>query len=81
MVRQCEGKGGEAERGCGVAWSHRILESLPAAMANFGEKFCRPGGAISRGSRGELGRRPGAIYRCGRGMELGRHLIELKQRN
>jgi hypothetical protein len=31
--------------------------------------------------KGEMERGERAIYRCGRGIELGRHLIELKQRN
>jgi hypothetical protein len=36
-VRLGEGKILRPERECGVAWSHRILEFLPAAMMNSGE--------------------------------------------
>jgi hypothetical protein len=36
-VRLGEGKRLRPERECGVAWSHRILEFLPAAMTNSGE--------------------------------------------
>jgi hypothetical protein len=53
-------------RGCGVAWSRRISEFLPAAMANSGEKFCRPGGFSGSRKGGELERRQREIYRRGR---------------
>jgi hypothetical protein len=36
-VRLGEGKRLRPVRGCGVAWSHRISEFLPTAMANSGE--------------------------------------------
>jgi hypothetical protein len=36
-VRLGEGKRFRPVRGCGVAWSHRISEFLPAAMMNSGE--------------------------------------------
>jgi hypothetical protein len=44
-------------RGRGVAWSHRISEFLPAAMANSGEESGWPGGAVGSGTRGEMVRR------------------------
>jgi hypothetical protein len=46
-----------------------------------GERFEQPGGAILGERRGGMERGEGAIYRCGWGIELGRHLIELKRRN
>jgi hypothetical protein len=52
-----------------VVWDHRILRSLPAAMADSGDKICRPGGVIQRGKRGGLERRSRAFYRCGQGIE------------
>jgi hypothetical protein len=36
-MRQNKGSEEELERGCGVVWSHRISDFLPAAMANSGE--------------------------------------------
>jgi hypothetical protein len=46
-----------------VVWDHRILRSLPAAMADSGDKICRPGGVFARGRRGEMERRGRATYR------------------
>jgi hypothetical protein len=42
--------GGEREHG--VHRGCRIGVEMPAGMRSSGERFCRPGGAISRESRG-----------------------------
>jgi hypothetical protein len=66
-VRECKGKRGVLKVGGGVTWSHRISEFLPAAMANTGEKFCRPGGFSSSGKGGETERRGRAFIGRSRG--------------
>jgi hypothetical protein len=45
-------------------------EIWAAAIADSGEKFHQPGGAIDSGARGKMERRDGATYRHGRGVEL-----------
>jgi hypothetical protein len=51
--RQREGRGLGGEREHGVHRGCRIGVEMPAGMRSSGERFCRPGGAISRESRGE----------------------------
>jgi hypothetical protein len=38
---------------------------VPADTADSGERFCRPGGALSGGKGGEWQRESRASYRCG----------------
>jgi hypothetical protein len=53
-------------RGRGVVWDHRILRSLPAVMADSGERLLGPSSAIGRGKKGEEERRLRPSYRRGR---------------
>jgi hypothetical protein len=64
-TRQGEGRRLRPVRGCGVAWSHRISEFLPAAMANSGEESGQPGGAVGSGTGGEMVRGSRASYSRG----------------
>jgi hypothetical protein len=57
------------EGGRRVVGTHRILRSLPAAMADSGERLLGPGSAIGRGKKGEEERRLRPSYRRGRATE------------
>jgi hypothetical protein len=57
--RDLQGQGSTPvkRRGRGVVWDHRILRSLPAAMADSGEKFRRSGDVSRENEKGGRGRR------------------------
>jgi hypothetical protein len=72
-MRQVIGRTTGPERGGGVPAVHRIRRFTVTGAADSGKPFRQPGGDLSLDPRGKMERESRAIYRCGRGVETGRH--------